>query len=134
MTLATFEDIERIALGLPEAEFGITWGDRPTFLVRGRGFVRFRPPTADCIDPETNEPMDDVIVFVTPSAEAKAALVGDDSPFFTIPHFDRSNDVLLRRRDIGQLTAAELEEVIIEGWLCRAPKKLVKAYLADSAG
>lgn len=131
---ARFEDIEEIALALPEVEFGISWGDRPTYLVCGRGFVLFRAPRADAIDPDTGEPMDDVIVFTVADAESKAALVGDESPFFTIPHFDRSNAVLLRRRDIQRLARDELEEVIVEGWLARAPRRLTRGFVSGPGG
>jgi len=111
-------------MALPEVEFGITWGDRPTYMVDGKGFVLYRAARADAIDPATGEPMDDVIVIQVTDDAAKAAMVADDSPFFTIPHFDRTTAVLLRRRDLGQLGRDELEEVITEAWLKRAPKRL----------
>jgi hypothetical protein len=124
---ARFEDIDEIAMGLPEVEFGISWGDRPTYKVDGKGFLLFRAPRTDCLDPQTGEPMDDVIVIQVADGAAKAALVGDESPFFTIPHFDRTTAVLVRRRDLHLLDREELAEIITEAWLKRAPKRLAKS-------
>ena len=126
-------DIEEIAMALPETEFGTSWGDRPTYKVRGRGFIIYRGPRKDAIDPGTGEPMDDVIVFWVPDEAAKTALVEDNSPFFTIPHFDRTRAVLMRARDLGQISRSELAEVITEGWLSMAPKKLAR-QVTDALG
>ena len=67
--------------------------------------------------------------FRVPDAGAKDALVQSDGPWFTTPHFDGYDAVLLRERDIGELTVAELREVITDAWLSRAPKRLAKAFL-----
>lgn len=123
---ARFEDIDAIAMALPEVEFGISWGDRPTYLVDGKGFILFRDTRKDAIDPDTGEPMDDVIVFQVTDDAAKTAMVLDDSPFFTIPHFHRTSAVLLRRRDLPKLSRDELAEVITDAWLKRAPKRLAR--------
>src|SRR3954467_7577290 len=50
---------------------------------------------------------------------AKEALLADDpSVFFTTPHFDGYPAILVRLEEIG---AEELDEVIVEAWLARAP-------------
>ena len=49
------------------------------------------------------------------------------------PHFNGYRAVLVRERDLGRLTRAELEEVLTDAWLARAPKRLAKDYL-DSLG
>ena len=46
--------------------------------------------------------------------------------FFTTPHFDGYPAVLVRLEEIA---LDELEEVIVEAWLDRAPKRLAKEYL-----
>ena len=133
---ATPDDIEAICLGLPEVEFGITWGDRPTYKVpkgeKGRGFLLYRMPHKTAVDPETGEMYDDLLVIVTPGEAEKMALVEDpDTPFFTIDHFKGFNAVLVQQSRLGELSRDELAEIITEAWATRAPKRLVKAYFAD---
>jgi hypothetical protein len=61
----------------------------------------------------------------------KEALIADNPvAFFTTPHFHGYPAVLVRLADIS---SAELEELIVEAWLARAPKRLAKDYL-DSTG
>jgi hypothetical protein len=133
---ATPDDVDAICLALPEVELGITWGDRPTYKVpkgeKGRGFLLFRMPHQTAVDPETGEMYDDLLVIVVPSEADKRALVEDPStPFFTIDHFRGTNAVLVQQSRLGELTRAELEEVITEAWACRAPRKLVKQHFGD---
>ena len=57
----------------------------------------------------------------------KLGLIGSNPDvFFTIPHFASYEAVLivLDRIDLDQL-----DEVLIEAWLARAPKRLVASYL-----
>ena len=63
-----------------------------------------------------------------PDQSDKEALVEGDGPWFTTPHFDGYNAVLLRRRDLGRLTRAELAEVITDAWSAKAPKRLVAEF------
>jgi len=133
---ATPDDIEAICLGLPEVEFGITWGDRPTYKVpkgeKGRGFLLYRMPHKTAVDPDTGEMYDDLVVIVTPGEAEKMALVEDpDTPFFTIDHFKGFNAVLVQQSRLGELSRDELAEIITEAWATRAPKRLVKAFFAD---
>ena len=122
-------DIAAIALALPEVEESAARGGRPAYQVRRRSFVWFREPRPDAVDAETGERLEDVVGFRVPDAGAKDALVQSDGPWFTTPHFDGYDAVLLRERDIGELTVAELREVITDAWLSRAPKRLAKAFL-----
>jgi hypothetical protein len=58
---------------------------------------------------------------------AKEALLQDDpNVFFTTPHFDGYPAVLVQ---LDHITVEDLEEVIVEAWLCRAPKRLAQQYL-----
>ena len=60
---------------------------------------------------------------------AKLALIESEPEiFFTIPHFDGYSAVLVLLEPIG---LDELEEVVTEAWLVRAPKKLAAALLAS---
>ena len=60
----------------------------------------------------------------------EALLANDEGVFFTTPHFDGYPAILVRLDRIG---LEDLDEVIVEAWLARAPKRLVKAYLDQSA-
>jgi hypothetical protein len=58
---------------------------------------------------------------------AKDAMLADDPEvFFTTPHFDGYPAVLVRLDRIG---LDDLDEVVVEAWLARAPRRLVRAYL-----
>jgi len=59
---------------------------------------------------------------------AKEALLFDEPEvFLTTPHFDGYPAVLVR---LDKITVDELDEVIVEAWLARAPKRLAKEYIA----
>lgn len=133
---ATPEDVEEICLALPETELGVTWGDVPTFVVRQkpkpRGFVLYRKPYANAVDPATGEPYDDLLVVQTRGAADKEALVQGPGPFFTIDHFARSNAVLVQQSRLGELDVEELREVLTEAWLSVAPRRLVQEHFPDA--
>lgn len=132
---ATPEDIDAICRGLPEVELGISWGDRPTYKVprgpKGRGFVLYRAPHKTAVDPDTGEQYRDLLVIMVPDDAAKAALVEDDSlPFFTVPHFNGYNAVLVQESRLGEIARDELAEILVEAWATRAPKKLAAEFFA----
>jgi hypothetical protein len=63
-----------------------------------------------------------------PDLGVKEALVADASGvYFTIPHFDGYRAALVKLPSIAE---AELSELLTEAWLCRAPKRLAKEWLA----
>ena len=127
---ATPDDVDAICRSLPEVELGTSWGDVPTYLVRGRGFVLFRHPHPTAVDPTTGEEYDDLLVIVTPSAVEKQALVDDERlPFFTIEHFHNYPAVLI------QLTAADPQQIraaVVDGWLACAPKAVAQQYVTEN--
>jgi hypothetical protein len=133
---ATPEDIDDICRSLPEVELGTSWGDRPTYKVpagpKGKGFVLYRSPNRNALDPATGEPYDDLIVITTPTEVEKNALVEDEStPFFTIPHFKGYNAVLVQQSRLGELDRDELAEILTDAWATKAPKRLVKEHLGE---
>jgi hypothetical protein len=127
---ATVAQVHELALSMP----GVTVesaGSNPVYQVGRKSFIFFRNPRPDAFDPETGERYDDVIVFWVADDADKLALVDDESsPFFTTPHFRGHPSVLLRGSRIGELTAAELEEVVYDAWLARAGVRARKAWLA----
>jgi hypothetical protein len=127
---ATPDDVDAICRSLPEVELGTSWGDVPTYLVRGHGFVLFRHPHPTAVDPATGEEYDDLLVVVTPGPAEKQALVDDPRlPFFTIDHFRRSNAVLVQQSRLGEIAYDELAEIVTDAWAARAPKRLVREHL-----
>ena len=50
--------------------------------------------------------------------------------FFTTPHFDGFPAVLVL---LEKISLEELEELIVEAWLNRAPKRLAKQYIESHA-
>lgn len=108
-------------------------GGNPVYQVGRKSFVFFRTKRPDAYDPETGERYDDVIVFWVEDEVAKTALVEDEStPFFTTPHFDGHPSVLLRGSRIGELTRAEIQEIIQDAWLARASAARRRTWLADN--
>ncbi|TWE11296.1 YjbR protein [Rudaeicoccus suwonensis] len=100
-----------------------------TYAVRGKTFAAFREPRKDAVDAD-GQLMEDVIVIRTAGQEDKAALLQSGPPWFTTAHFDGYAAVLVRSRDLDQLTVEELTEVITDAWVAKAPKRLASAYLA----
>jgi len=130
MARAIVSDIHELAESMP----GVTLvpGKTTVYQVRGKSFVFFRSPRPDAVDPETGERYDDVVVFWVESDEAKRALVLDETtPFFTTPHFDGHPSVLMRQSRVGELSRAELAEVVYDAWLVRAPKRIARQWLSD---
>ena len=129
---ARADDIDEICMGLPDVELGISWGDRPTYKVRGKGFLLYRMPHQTAVDPVTGEMYDDLLVITTPDAAEKQALVEDDrSPFFTIDHFRGYNAVLVQQSRLGEIEREELAEIITDAWAAKAPKTLVRKFFEN---
>jgi len=128
---ARVQDVHDLAAAMPGSTLSHGPGGNAVYQVRGKSFVFFRNPRPDAVDPLTGERLTDVIVLWVGSEEDKQALVLDDgSPFFTTPHFDGYNAVLLRGSRVGEVTLAELAEVVHDAWLCRAPARMASAWLA----
>jgi len=136
---ATPDDVDAICGSLPDTELGTSWGDARTWKVpagpRGKGFVLYRPPNKNAIDPTTGQPYDDLLVILTPTEAEKRALVDDPTtPFLTIDHFNGYNAVLVQQSRLGELSHDELREVIAEAWAVRAPKRLVQQFFQSGEG
>lgn len=128
---ARLHDVHDLATGMPHVtRYEGRNPDRPVYQVGGKSFVFFRNPRPDAFDPDTGERYDDVIVFWVASPEDKEAMVRDtSSPFFTTPHFNGHNSVLIRARDLGRISRDELAEVVQDAWLARASKFRAATWL-----
>jgi hypothetical protein len=128
--MATWDDVRRIALGLPETGEEVSWG-HAHWRVKGKGFVWERPLRHSDLEALGDAaPEGPILGARVEHLVAKEALLADDSDvFFTTPHFDGYPAVLVR---LEEISVDDLEEVIVEAWLCRAPKRLAQAYLEQS--
>jgi hypothetical protein len=126
--VATWDDVSRLALALPEADEGTTYGGNRAWTVRKKLFVWERPlRKGDLAALGDAAPDGPILGARVEHLIAKDALLADDSGvFFTTPHFDGYPAVLIRLPDI-ELDL--LEEVVTEAWLARAPKRLARDYL-----
>jgi hypothetical protein len=125
--MAAWQDVRRIALALPDTSEQSS-RNLAQWRVRDKPFVWERPlRKADLRALGDDAPKGPILGARVEHLFAKEALLADDPEmFFTTPHFDGYPAVLVRLDDI---TITELEEVIIEAWLCRAPKRLAQEYL-----
>jgi hypothetical protein len=83
------------------------------------------------VDAATGERLPDVIVFWVESEADKQALVQDETtPFFTTPHFDGHNSVLVQASRLGKITRQELAELVQDAWLAQASARRIAAWLA----
>ena len=128
--MATWEDVERIALALPETTEGISRYQRH-WRVKDKGFVWERPLRRSDLEALGDSAPDGPILGVrVEHLMAKDALLADDPDvYFTTPHFDGYPAVLVR---VDRISVDELQEVIVEAWLARAPKRLARAYVDES--
>ncbi|HVS67319.1 MAG TPA: MmcQ/YjbR family DNA-binding protein [Mycobacteriales bacterium] len=129
---ARVEDIHELAMAMP---FTTVWDEtnpNPVYQVGGKSFIFFRNPRPDAFDPETGERYADVVVFWVGSAEDKQSILAEPgTPFFTTPHFNGHNSVLLRTSRIAELTYDELAEVVQDAWLARASKRRAADWLEE---
>ena len=125
--MATWDDVRRLALALPETSERPTHGNT-AWWIKDRLFVWERPlrgPDREALgDAAPDGPI--LGARVEHLVAKEALLESQPEIFFTTPHFDGSPSVLIRLDEIGP---DELEEVVVEAWLCRAPKRLAQAYL-----
>ena len=128
--MATWDDVRRIALGLPETTEVIS-RDLRQWRVKDKLFVWERPLRRSDLEALGDAAPDGPILGArVEHLVAKEAVLADDPDvFFTTPHFTGYPAVLVR---LEEISLADLEEVIVEAWLCRAPKRLAQAYLEDS--
>jgi len=131
---ARVADVHELALGMPHVVEVTGRAENPVYQVGGKSFVFFRTPRPDAVDPVTGERYDDVIVVWVPSEADKQALVQDAStPFFTTPHFDGHDSVLVQASRLGEITLQELTEVVQDAWLAQASARRRAAWLAQQA-
>ena len=125
--MATWDDVQRLALALPETSERESRGLRG-WRVKDKGFVWERPlRRADYSALGDDAPDGPILGARVEHLGAKEALLADDpAVFFTTPHFDGYPAILVRLKPIS---VEDLEELVTEAWLAAAPKRLAKAFI-----
>jgi hypothetical protein len=130
--MAGWKDVERIAAALPHVDERLSRGRRQ-WRVSDKLFVWERPlRPAEAAEVGAERADGPILGARVEHLIAKDALLADDPRvYFTTSHFDGYPAVLAR---LDRIRVADLEELVTEAWLARAPKRLVEAYLADRPG
>ena len=125
--VATWDDVRRLALTLPETDERVSRGNIQ-WRVKETLFVWERPlRNSDLAALGAAAPDGPILGARVEHLGAKEALLAEDpAVFFTTPHFDGYPAILIR---LEQIAIDELEELVIDAWLARAPKRLADAYL-----
>ena len=125
--MASWDEVRRIALALPDTSEQLSPYGHVSWRVRDKGFVWERPlRRTDLVALGDHAPSGAILAARVEHLGAKEALLGDDPEvFFTTPHFDGYPAVLVR---LEKIALDELEELIVEAWLARAPKRLAREY------
>jgi hypothetical protein len=129
--MATFEDVRRFAMAMPEATERLGRGNLQ-WRVRDKLFVWERPlRQSDLRALGDTAPDGPILGARTEHLLAKEAILqSDPDVFFTTPHFDGYPAVLVQ---LDRIALGELEELVEEAWVARAPPKLAQAYLDSRA-
>ena len=124
--MATWEDVRRLALALPE-----TTESNNGWRIREKAFAWVRPlrkkDMADLEQLGREVPTGEIMgIRLADELEKQELVASEPDVFFTIPHFNGWPGLLVRLDAIG---LDELEEVLTDAWLVRAPKRVAKAFL-----
>lgn len=129
--MATWADVRRIATALPEVtEDGSAGHDHlPAWKVRDKAFAWERPLRRGDLEALGEDAPDGPVLGVrTAGLEAREAILAElAESCFTTPHFDGYPAVLVQLDDIDP---GDLEELLTDAWLSRAPKRLARELLA----
>lgn len=134
--MATWDDVRRLALSLPDTSETSAHGHsgEAAWKVRDRTFAWVRPlrgsDLAALAALGVQAPQGEILAARVEHEGAKLALVeSEPEVYFTIPHFNGYPAVLVRLEAIEPDALAEL---LVDAWLSRAPKRLASAYLESS--
>ena len=129
MAMATWEDVSRLALALPDVVEG-TDTNGYKWEVHRKHFAYERPlRKRDLEELGATAPEGQILGLRVAELADKHGLIGSNpAVFFTIPHYEGYPAVLAV---LEKIELDQLEEVLTDAWLCRAPKRLAAAYLAE---
>ncbi len=125
--MASWEDVGELALAMADTREVLSRGLRQ-WRVHDKLFVWERPLRASDLRALGDGAPDGPILGarVEHLGAKEALLAADPGVYFTTPHFDGYPAVLVR---LEQIAGDELEELVVEAWLARAPARAVREYL-----
>ncbi len=124
--------MRRLALSLPHTSETAAFGTNhtPAWKVKDKSFAWVRPlrkSDLEALGPAA--PTGEILGVRTEHEGAKFALIEEQPEiYFTTPHFNGYPAVLVR---LDVISVSELEELLVDAWLARAPKRIADAYLAS---
>ena len=126
--MATWKDVTKIALALPDTSEQTKWGTA-AWCVADKLFVWERPLRKSDLEAlGKGAPTGAILGVRVEHLLAKEALLAARPDYcFTTPHFDGFPAVLVR---LGKIRVGDLRDLLEDAWLARAPKKAAQAYLA----
>ena len=129
--MATWDDVHRLATALPQTVAGDSRAGRLDWSVKGKTFAWERPLRRGDLEALGDAaPEGPILAARVPDLGAKEALLADEGDwYFTTPHFHGYPAILTR---LDRIPVPELEELLVEAWLSRAPKRLAADYLDAS--
>lgn len=128
--MQTFDDVARLVAELP----AVTEGEEKhrglrAWQVAGKTFAWERPYSKADIKrfgDEQPPPGPILAIRTADPAEKEAILSGGTGAFFTIAHFNGFNAYLVQ---LDEVTAQDLREALVDGWLAIAPATVAEGYL-----
>jgi hypothetical protein len=111
--MVSTDDVRKLAMRLPGAYEQPSHGGQPSWRTKPRMFTWIRD------DPEA------LVVWVDSEEDKHALIASEPHKFSTTPHYDGYPMVLV---DMEAVDRVEAEELIVESWRLRAPKRLVKEW------
>jgi hypothetical protein len=126
--MATWDDVRRLALALPQTVEGSSREGFLNWSVKSKTFAWERPLRRGDLEALGDAaPLGPVLAARVPDLGAKEALLADaGDSYFTTPHFNGYPAVLVR---LDRIAVPELEELLVEAWLARAPRRLAAEWL-----
>jgi hypothetical protein len=129
--MASWLDVRRIALALPEATEEQKRG-YPSWSVHKKGFAWERPLRKTDITQLRalghQVPKGDILAVMIDHVESREAMIAENPHIlFTVPHFDDYPAVLVR---LHRATVGEIDDLLEDAWLLCAPERLAAVHLS----